>query len=254
MGASTPLPAQPTQRLKIRQRRVLLLFGAASLVLHLIVLDALPGLSPLPATPETRVLDVVLVEPPAAPATAPEPLLDISPPPAKPAPKASPPAERRTPPRPKQTEVPAEPARTAPPGESREEPGAIPIAPPASVAPAPAPAREPESAARGAPAPQAKPEVTPPAFSASYLRNPAPRYPLIARRNGEQGTVTLRVLVARDGTPVRVTLEQSSGSRHLDDAALEAVRSWHFVPARRGGEAIEAWVLVPIVFRLEGAS
>ncbi|HXF67131.1 MAG TPA: energy transducer TonB, partial [Burkholderiales bacterium] len=94
--------------------------------------------------------------------------------------------------------------------------------------------------------------VTPPRLDASYLRNPPPRYPLAARRAGEQGTVLLRVLVARDGQPARVELERSSGSRHLDAAALEAVKAWRFIPARRGTEPLESWVLVPIVFRLEG--
>ena len=94
--------------------------------------------------------------------------------------------------------------------------------------------------------------VAPPAFNAAYLRNPAPRYPPVARRSGEQGTVTLRVLVTPEGLPARVDLERTSGSVHLDNAALEAVKGWRFTPARRGSEAVEGWVLVPIVFRLEG--
>jgi protein TonB len=49
-----------------------------------------------------------------------------------------------------------------------------------------------------------------------------------------------------------VELERSSGSTHLDTAALETVKGWRFNPARRGTEAVEGWVLVPIVFRLEG--
>lgn len=93
-----------------------------------------------------------------------------------------------------------------------------------------------------------------PGFTAEYLLNPVPRYPLIARRNGEQGTVTLRVLVTREGVPSEVRVEKSSGSSHLDGAALDAVRAWRFVPARRNGEAVEAWVLVPVVFKLEGVS
>lgn len=90
--------------------------------------------------------------------------------------------------------------------------------------------------------------------SAAYLRNPAPLYPEAARRSGEQGMVTLRVRVARDGAATRVVVEKSSGSPHLDAAALEAVKAWRFTPARRGAQAVESWMLVPIVFRLEGAS
>ena len=96
--------------------------------------------------------------------------------------------------------------------------------------------------------------LQPAPVGAGYLRNPAPRYPEAARRSGEQGMVTLRVRVARDGAASGVTVEKSSGSPHLDAAALEAVRAWRFSPARRGTETIESWMLVPIVFRLEGAS
>ena len=96
--------------------------------------------------------------------------------------------------------------------------------------------------------------LTPPVFNAAYLRNPPPRYPLAARRNGEQGTVTLRVLVDREGLPASVAVEKTSGFAPLDNAAREAVRAWRFAPARRGSQAVEAWVLVPVVFRLEDAS
>lgn len=95
---------------------------------------------------------------------------------------------------------------------------------------------------------------TPPSFSAEYLRNPAPRYPVAARRAGEQGTVTLKVLVGMDGMPQRVEVERTSGSPRLDSAALDAVRRWRFVPAHRGSTPIESWVLVPVVFRLENPS
>jgi periplasmic protein TonB len=86
---------------------------------------------------------------------------------------------------------------------------------------------------------------------ARYGDNPPPSYPFRARRRGEQGTVTLHVLVAADGAVERVELAESSGFDALDRAALETVRSrWRFVPARRGGAAVESWVLVPIRFTL----
>jgi len=94
--------------------------------------------------------------------------------------------------------------------------------------------------------------VTPPVYDAAYLSNPVPRYPLAARRNGEHGTVTLRVRVTREGAAAQVSLQHSSGSPHLDRAASDAVKNWRFVPARQGAQTIEAWVLVPVVFRLEG--
>jgi protein TonB len=110
-----------------------------------------------------------------------------------------------------------------------------------------APAPEPGLPAAGVP-------TTPPGFGAAYLRNPPPSYPPASRHAGEQGTVMLRVRVAVDGSASRVTVEKSSGSPHLDAAALEAVKAWRFTPARRGAEAVESWMLVPVVFRLESAS
>jgi len=103
--------------------------------------------------------------------------------------------------------------------------------------------------------PPAEPSpMSAPVSNVAYLHNPSPPYPLVARRNGEQGTVTLKVLVTREGTPASVAVEHTSGSRRLDEAATETVRTWRFIPARRGGHAVEAWLLVPIVFKLEGAS
>jgi protein TonB len=113
----------------------------------------------------------------------------------------------------------------------------------------PAATASPEQASQTAAVP-----VTPPIFNAAYLQNPPPGYPEAARRAGEQGTVMLRVRVARDGIVSRVELDRSSGSPHLDAAAREAVKAWRFTPARRGAEAVESWMLVPIVFRLESSS
>lgn len=95
------------------------------------------------------------------------------------------------------------------------------------------------------------PAPTQPRFDADYLDNPRPVYPALARRLGEQGRVLLRVHVAADGLPLDVELQTGSGSPRLDQAAIDTVRRWKFVPARLGGEAIVATVLVPIVFSLK---
>ena len=89
-------------------------------------------------------------------------------------------------------------------------------------------------------------------FDAAYLNNPSPAYPMLSRRLREEGEVMLRVLVAADGQPKRIEVRTGSGSERLDRAAEDAVARWRFVPARRGESAVEAWVLVPIVFKLKG--
>lgn len=124
---------------------------------------------------------------------------------------------------------------------------ATPTPQPASpVAPAPVVAAPPRPLAPPAPEP-----VTAPRFDAAYLSNPRPAYPLIARRNGEEGKVLLRVLVSTEGRAQEVQVQTGSGSHALDRAAREAVQNWRFVPAKQGSQAVAAWVLVPIVFKLD---
>lgn len=91
----------------------------------------------------------------------------------------------------------------------------------------------------------------PPRFDAAYLQNPAPEYPNLSRRLGEEGRALLRVLISPEGLPKDIQLQASSGYSRLDQAALQTVRKWRFVPAMRGNEAMAAWVLVPIRFNLD---
>lgn len=88
-------------------------------------------------------------------------------------------------------------------------------------------------------------------FDADTLNNPAPAYPPLSRRLGEEGRVVLRVSVNAQGSADSVDVKASSGSAMLDEAARRTVRSWRFIPARRGESAMQSWVLVPIIFRLE---
>ncbi len=96
------------------------------------------------------------------------------------------------------------------------------------------------------------PIITAPIFAADYLDNPAPPYPALARRAGEQGRVVLRVLVNPSGNADEVEIRTSSGHRRLDESARDTVRRWRFIPAKRGDDPVPAWVLIPISFRLEG--
>ena len=91
-------------------------------------------------------------------------------------------------------------------------------------------------------------------FDADYLDNPKPLYPHASRRLGEEGKVVLRVFVSADGEAKRVEVKHSSGFQRLDQAAEEAVARWRFVPAKRGEQAVTAWVVVPIVFSLNSES
>ena len=85
----------------------------------------------------------------------------------------------------------------------------------------------------------------------NYLKNPAPVYPWEARKKGWEGTVLLKTLIDKNGDPVIVEVEQSSGHSLLDETALKTVRRWKFRPAQLGNIPIESSVHVPIRFELK---
>lgn len=92
--------------------------------------------------------------------------------------------------------------------------------------------------------------VTPPQADASQINNPAPVYPTMSKRLREEGTVVLEILVMADGSVAELRLKTSSGYERLDEAALRAVKQWHFIPAKRGDEAIDFQYELPIEFSL----
>jgi protein TonB len=48
-----------------------------------------------------------------------------------------------------------------------------------------------------------------------------------------------------------VRVERSAGHAALDQAAADAVRKWHFQPARSGLEPVAMWVVIPFEFRIQ---
>mgnify|MGYP005608945881 FL=1 len=156
-----------------------------------------------------------------------------------------------------QKEPEAKPLPVVRPQPVRQKPVPVPKAPvpvietTTSTAPAPATAiaAPPENkAANAAPAEESFSQAR---FDANYLRNPAPPYPSLSKRMGEEGKVVLRVSVSPQGTADSVEIRTSSGSPRLDESAQKTVRNWKFVPAKRGDAPVQSWVLVPIIFKLE---
>lgn len=173
---------------------------------------------------------------PPAPQVAPPP------PPAPPAPQAAPRVKAPRPaPMPLAITDPT-PAPSAPLG----------VTTPVPAAPAPEPVAAPAPPAPAAPpAPPAPPRIELPSSNAAYLQNPAPAYPGISRRMGEQGKVVLRVLISAEGRPEKVEISQSSGYERLDRQAQDTVMRWRFVPGKRNGVPEAMWYLVPVNFVLE---
>jgi len=84
-----------------------------------------------------------------------------------------------------------------------------------------------------------------------YFQNPPPEYPPLAKQMGQEGLVMLNVEVDREGMPIRVQIQKSSGFPLLDHAALKAVCHWRFQPGRAGDIPVETRVTIPVRFRLE---
>lgn len=193
-----------------------------------------------------------LLPPPVA---APSMQASILPP--SPLPMAAPEPAKPAPPKPQMRAQPVKPTPRPPVLVSQHvQPTSAPVsvapappAPPAPSAPAQeaAPARSDKAAPSGAPA-------SAPRFDAAYLNNPAPAYPAVSRRLGEEGRVLLAVQVDADGAPRQVRIARSSGYPRLDAAALAAVEKWRFVPARQGEHSVAASVNVPMHFRLDDAA
>lgn len=133
-----------------------------------------------------------------------------------------PPVPEKVAPRPQPTAAPASTPR--PKAQTR----------PATPAPRPQPARVVE----------ARPDVG---------KNPPPRYPESARRQGWEGRVMVRASVGADGRVQSVAVQRSSGHAVLDRAALDAVRRWRFHPRTENGQSMPSVVEVPVNFFLTGS-
>ena len=150
----------------------------------------------------------------------------------------------------KQTKPPATtPVKTSPPLPlAIADPTPSPHAPTGVIAPA-APA--PPVAAPMTEAHPATARVQLPSSDADYLQNPKPAYPPLSKRLGEQGKVLVRVLIDVDGKAQTADIKQSSGFDRLDQAALNTVLRWRYVPGKRAGVTEAMWFNVPINFVLD---
>jgi protein TonB len=77
-----------------------------------------------------------------------------------------------------------------------------------------------------------------------------PHYPETARREGAEGVMTLRFEVLTSGRVGTVQVQRSTGRPDLDRAAVEAIKTWLFEPARREKEPVAVWVILPVRFEL----
>lgn len=77
-----------------------------------------------------------------------------------------------------------------------------------------------------------------------------PRYTADAMRQRIQGTVTLEVVVSREGIPVAIRVTRSLDPGGLDEAAIAAAREWRFTPARVGSTPVDVLVTIVLDFNI----
>lgn len=146
--------------------------------------------------------------------------------------------------------------RSAPPASAPVHTSSLPLSTPQIRVPtniaAPSVPRSPKIATEN---PAAKPRMllsaptgSPSTSRVGLGRTIPPVYPAIAKREGWEGKVLLRVEVQPDGRPGQIIVRRSSGHRILDNAAIDTVKKWRFHPAKDGNIPIRSLVDLPINF------
>ena len=79
-----------------------------------------------------------------------------------------------------------------------------------------------------------------------------PPYPDLSRKLNEQGSVVLEVTIDTSGNCTDATVQTSSGSQRLDDAAVAWVKAkWRWNPPTQNGQPSSARTLVKVTFNLK---
>lgn len=76
-------------------------------------------------------------------------------------------------------------------------------------------------------------------------------YPEIARKAGVEGRVYVNVLIDEKGNVIDTKILKSLGNNGCDEAAVAAIRSVKWKPAKQRDKPVKVWVGIPVVFKLK---
>lgn len=114
--------------------------------------------------------------------------------------------------------------------------------------------KESEDAGRISPSVRAANEITEGEFGSingpSFLKMVKPEYPRLARRLGKEGKVILRLFIDENGKLLNAEPVEKAG-HGFDEAAIEAVKSSSFQPARLHGKTVACRATLPVSFKLQ---
>ena len=75
------------------------------------------------------------------------------------------------------------------------------------------------------------------------------KYPMVARENGVQGTVQVRVQIDETGKIIQSEIGKGIGAG-CDEEALRVVRLSAFMPGILRGKPVTMWLTVPVSFKM----
>lgn len=82
------------------------------------------------------------------------------------------------------------------------------------------------------------------------VKTPPPEYPENMRRDGVSGVVAVKVEIDEAGLVTNCSVSKSSNPA-FEQAAVNAVRTWKFTPAKKDGAPIKISLVIPIKFNLD---
>ncbi|MCF2947526.1 energy transducer TonB [Paraglaciecola aquimarina] len=90
-------------------------------------------------------------------------------------------------------------------------------------------------------------------ISAKPIERVPPKFPLRAAKQGQEGWVKMSFVIDKQGNVVEPIIEDSSGIKGFEKAAISAIKQWKYDPAIQDGKAIEQCKsTVQLDFRLQG--
>lgn len=84
------------------------------------------------------------------------------------------------------------------------------------------------------------------------VRKVVPKYPDMAMRAGLEGTVWVKILVDKDGTPKKAVVIKSTAEL-FNESAVTAAMGFLFTPAVMNNGPVKVWVAIPFKFVLKDA-
>tara|TARA_Y100001935_G_scaffold253188_1_gene258733 strand:+ start:59 stop:673 length:615 start_codon:yes stop_codon:yes gene_type:complete len=78
-----------------------------------------------------------------------------------------------------------------------------------------------------------------------------PKYPEIAQEAGIEGVVVVQAFIDEKGRVKETLILKGVPNTGLDEAAMQAIRSTRFRPAKQRERAVGVWISIPVNFRLK---